>query len=431
MQEKFNFQKLVKKYHQRIAVVDGGRQYCFDEVYKRAKKISIEAHFAKPYVVLNAQNNMDFICKFLAVHLAECVPIVLTSQQSSEIAQLLDSIRGQWQWFTSQDTDLTINMIHTSDILFLGATSGTTGVAKIYQRNWQSWRLGFNCCRDVFDMNQYDGVMTTSAMNTSLGLHTLMLSLYMGKTFYCFNRHVSQRVDKDTIVFSVPTYLTTPYNHWSKQIGIKAVVSCGGILDNHLIKAWQMAHPKQQLYELYGSSETSLISWQKINQIKKQNNIGQLFPDVSISLTADQCIVVNSPYLFSGYLGHNPDVKLQVETDDVGYYDGEHLHLLSRKSDVINHGGNKIYPSEIEESLRSVTQDVIVFGVPDEIYGENIVAMVVTEQTEMMLKSHVAGCLPKYKWPVQYIFVNDIPVTAQQKKSRSKIVSDFIQGRWV
>ena len=103
---------------------------------------------------------------------------------------------------------------------------------------------------------------------------------------------------------------------------------------------------------------------------------------------------------------------------------------MGRKSDVINHGGNKIYPSEVEHVLSKLTKKVIVFGVPDLVYGENIVAMVVTNETELTLISHVASYLPKYKAPVRYIFVADIPKTPQQKISRALLTSDFMKGRW-
>lgn len=428
MSEVFDFKRLVAKFKQQPAVISDEKTYNYQELYMKAKTVFMTNTIVKDYIVLIARPNIDFICEFLAVHLMQRIPIVVTDDNNYQLAEQLQSIQGQWQWLAEPLQEVKVQQQQLNTLLFLGQTSGTTGTAKLYQRDWLSWKKGFDQCIDIFDMHNYEAIMTTSPIETSLGMHTLMLSLYSGKTFYCFDHHDQPKPLKPTLVFTVPTYLVHGYNHWANNIAIKGVVSCGGELNNELVQNW-LTHHHQTLYELYGSAETSLVSWQKIDDVKKQNDVGHLFPEVQISLTAQQRITVRSPYLFRGYLGQQHFI-LFVVMDDVGYFQDEHLYLLARKSDIINHGGNKIYPSEIEAVLRSVVNEVIVFGVPDAVYGENIIAIVVTKHTQGMLKKHVASCLPKYKWPIRYIFVNEIPRTKQQKISRTLLADYFIKGKW-
>ena len=429
MAEIFDFQKLTRKYKQRVAVMDNGQVYTYQNLYDSAKKIVDTDCIKAPYVVLIAKETREFISEFIASHLAGAIPIILTEQDVPNVTSLLKSLAGQWQWLAEPVSDEK-NSQPQVGMLFLGKTSGTTGNAKIYQRDWQSWRLGFERCFDVFDMKNDEIVMTTSTMATSLGMHTLLLSLYLGKTFYCFDRHQPMRLLKATIVYTVPTYLGLKDTSWADNANIRGIVSCGGELQNKLVKQWQINHPKHDLYELYGASETSLVSWQKMMQEKQPNDVGELFPAVTVQVDQKQRLIISSPYLFRGYVGcHDYPIKA-VMTDDVGYYQDHRLYVLARQSDIINHGGNKIYPSEVEHVLSELTKRVIVFGVPDLVYGENIVAMVVTNETEMTLISHVASCLPKYKAPVRYIFVDDIPKTPQQKISRALLTNDFMKGRW-
>ena len=277
MTEIFDFQKLTSKYKQRVAVMDNGQAYTYQNLYDSAKKI-VDTHCIKaPYVVLIAQDTREFIAEFIASHLAGAIPIILTEQDVPNVTSLLKSLAGQWQWLAEPVSDVE-NSQPQVGMLFLGKTSGTTGNAKIYQRDWQSWRLGFDRCFDVFDMKNDEIVMTTSPMATSLGMHTLLLSLYLGKTFYCYDRYQPMRLLKATIVYTVPTYLGLKDTSWADNANIRGIVSCGGELQNKLVKQWQVSHPKHELYELYGSSETSLVSWQKITQDKKPNNVGELFP---------------------------------------------------------------------------------------------------------------------------------------------------------
>ena len=64
---------------------------------------------------------------------------------------------------------------------------------------------------------------------------------------------------------------------------------------------------------------------------------------------------------------------------DIGYLDGDgYLFLCDRKSDVIISGGVNIYPAEIEAELtmHPAVADVAVFGIPDDEWGERVMAVV-------------------------------------------------------
>ncbi len=82
------------------------------------------------------------------------------------------------------------------------------------------------------------------------------------------------------------------------------------------------------------------------------------------------------------------------------------IHLLGRGSVCINSGGEKIFPEEVEEALKThaAVRDAVVVGVPHPTYGEQIVAVVepvegVTALNEAELIGHVKGRLAHYKAP--------------------------------
>ena len=90
------------------------------------------------------------------------------------------------------------------------------------------------------------------------------------------------------------------------------------------------------------------------------------------------------------------------------------VRLLGRGSQVINTGGEKVHPEEIEESLKSHDDvaDAAVVGVPDERFGQQIAAVVALEPGRSgnpdALDHHVREHLAGYKAPRRYVFVDSL-----------------------
>ncbi len=96
-------------------------------------------------------------------------------------------------------------------------------------------------------------------------------------------------------------------------------------------------------------------------------------------------IVGCGPITMTGYY-KRPDLTAQAIRDgwvysgDLGYMDDEgYLHLVDRKKDMIDSGGVKVYPRDIEEvaARHPEVREVVVFGIPDEKWGETPIAAVI------------------------------------------------------
>jgi fatty-acyl-CoA synthase len=89
------------------------------------------------------------------------------------------------------------------------------------------------------------------------------------------------------------------------------------------------------------------------------------------------------------------------------------LLLLGRGSQCINSGGEKIFPEEVEEALKThpSVEDALVFGVPDETWGQAVTAVVETREgtTEAELIAHVKRALAAYKAPKRIVFAAACP----------------------
>jgi acyl-CoA synthetase (AMP-forming)/AMP-acid ligase II len=116
-----------------------------------------------------------------------------------------------------------------------------------------------------------------------------------------------------------------------------------------------------------------------------------------------------------------------LDTGDLGYLDADgYLFLAGRSDDVINRGGEKIYPREIEEILLALpgVRSAAVVGVADEVLGERPVAYVVPEggavagELEELLRAACALRLPRHKRPSEFWLVDEMPLGPTGKISR-------------
>jgi acyl-CoA synthetase (AMP-forming)/AMP-acid ligase II len=150
-------------------------------------------------------------------------------------------------------------------------------------------------------------------------------------------------------------------------------------------------------------------------------------------------IWVRSPKLFAGYLD-DPGMNAAAfqpdgwfRTGDVGYLDEDgFLFLTGRRNELINRGGAKISPAEVDAALLAhpAVRAAATFGVPDERLGEDIVAAVVLEDSaavpSRILRAWLLDRLAPFKTPRRIWFVADLPRTASGKPQRRLLAERFL-----
>jgi len=122
---------------------------------------------------------------------------------------------------------------------------------------------------------------------------------------------------------------------------------------------------------------------------------------------------------------HTGDLAAKTEE---GYY-----KITGRLKDMIIRGGENIYPKEIEEFIYThpKVSDVQVIGVPDENYGEEIMACIILKEgedmTEQEMKDYIAASMARHKVPRYIAFVDAFPMNAAGKILKYKMREDAIE----
>lgn len=126
-----------------------------------------------------------------------------------------------------------------------------------------------------------------------------------------------------------------------------------------------------------------------------------------------------------------------LDTGDLGYLDADgFLFLAGRSDDVINRGGEKIYPREIEEILLAQpgVRSAVVIGAVDDILGERPVACIVPDggfqpaEIEAALTATCSVRLPRHKQPSAYCLVEELPLGPTGKISR-RLLKDLVTAQ--
>ena len=134
-----------------------------------------------------------------------------------------------------------------------------------------------------------------------------------------------------------------------------------------------------------------------------------------------ESIVIQGPSVTTGYR-NNPDANAQgfsdgwFRTGDQGVIDPDgYLRLTGRLKEIINRGGEKISPLEVDEVLTAhpAVAQALTFAVPHQKLGEEVAAALVLREgattTELEIREFVGQRLADFKVPRQVIFLDEIP----------------------
>ena len=203
------------------------------------------------------------------------------------------------------------------------------------------------------------------------------------------------------------------------------------------------------LNEFYGSTESGPVTYATSEDyLAKPGTVGRVIDDCRVEIidadgriaprgTVGEIAVVNTTYADFTYKNRGSDRdQLTVEdlilSGDIGVLDEEgYLFLKDRKKDMVISGGVNLYPAEIEDVLLQLenVSDGAVFGVPDEFFGERLVAAVALREEEPdaaeRLLAQLRMKLSSVKLPKQIHLLQDFPRSEAGKVSKHKLRAMF------
>jgi len=283
-------------------------------------------------------------------------------------------------------------------------------------------------------------------------------NLYFGSSSVIHRKFDPLRTFQDieryrvTNAFLVPTQLhQLIYSEERKQFdlsSLRVMVSGAAPLATATKEAILECFPGVELHELYGLTETGLITnLRPKDQLRKVRCAGQAFLNMEFKVVDDRDnplppgqvgeIVTRGSTVFDGYVGNEEATRLAwrdgwFHTGDLGKTDDEgFLYVVDRLKDMILSGGVNIYPKDIEDAIYTLSevQDVAVIGIPDELWGEAVHAVVVCRSgSSLTCDQVIATCgkiLASYQLPRSVEFRSELPRNPSGKLLKRMLREEF------
>lgn len=460
---------------QQAAVCIAGTTYSYGELIRGIKQAAtLIQRRGYRRQLLKAEKRIEFIYAYFGGHLAGVVNILVDPQATEEglqhIQQALEGhpaiaeeltkqINEDFPWdkiATGEESRLTLPKAEqTADLMF---TSGTTGVPKCVPLRHENI-LASACNINAYIGNQPgDKEVLALPLCHSFGLGRLRCQLINGGCVIILphfgnERKIVKALQEDGVVgfAMVPAawqYLkklcAEKFFAAARQLRYIEIGSAALPMEDKLLLASRL--PNTRICMHYGLTEASRSAFIDFRaDAGHLDTIGKPSPNTDIAiLTPDGTpspigevgeFAIRGRHVIKGYLNVSPEEShfgTYFRTGDLGYKDSSgYLHLTGRIKEIINTGGKKVSPQEVEDVICTFPGiiECACIGVPDTkgILGEIIEAHLVTAEGESLninnLQEYLRRKLESHKIPSQFhLRCTPLPRTLSGKLQRHKVI---------
>lgn len=355
--------------------------------------------------------------------------------------------------------------VDKNDVCNMQYTSGTTGFPKGVMLTHHNIVNNGKCIGDRMDLSTADRMMIQVPMFHCFGMVLAMTAtMTHGGTLLplpyfspkpalaCINNeHITAFHGVPTMFISLlehPDFEKTDFSYM--RTGIMAGSPCPISAMNDVINKMNMS----EITIVYGQTEASpgctMSSTDDLIEVRV-GTVGRALPEIECKIvdpeTGEDCedevtgeFVARGYNIMKGYY-KMPKATASAIDKDGWLHTGDlacrtkdgNYRITGRLKDMIIRGGENIYPKEIEEFIytHQKVSDVQVIGVPDEQYGEEIMACIILkdgeEMTEQEMKEYIATNMARHKVPRYISFVDSFPMNAAGKILKYKMREDAIE----
>ena len=412
-------------------------------------------------------SNYADMLRELAPELGHCAPGQLQSQRLPELKSVIrlgdEALAGLWRWqdflrFGDQvgNEELAQLQAHLSahDPINIQFTSGTTGRPKGATLSHHNILNNAVCVAELMNFSSQDRLVVPVPLYHCFGMVAGSLvcvsqgaaMILPGAAFDPGEALTAVQAERATALHGVPTMFIAELAHpdfdrfdlSTLRTGLMGGSPCPVEVMNAVIGRMHV----REMEIVYGMTETSPVATQTRWDTpveRRVGTVGQVHPHVEIKIidpASGETVALGTPGEFctKGYnvmLGYwnDPgqtaaaiDSAGWMHTGDLATLDEEgYARIVGRIKDMIIRGGENVYPREVEDFLYThpAIKDVQVIGVPDALFGEEVMAWIALRDgasaTEEGIRDFCRGQIAHYKIPRYIKFVTQFPMTVTGK----------------
>ncbi len=444
-------------------------------------------------VALCAPNSAEWLCAYFAVLKLGATAVTLSSQLSpQELALLiaharpravfaeadhvptLERLREQagLRWIIGPGGDrepgalvdaatepLAARERERDDVACVLYTGGTTGAPKGVMLSHENVNTAIHDVVRMEGSNQDDRALCFLPFNHVFGqMHIMNATVLSGGGLVLLPAFSLEGVlgaiagQGVTKLFAVPTVyvrLLQLEDLKARLGGVRYCFSAAASLAREHVLRWR-ERTGLSIHEAYGMTETASMVTYNHHRRHVVGSVGEPVGTTEVSIRDSEGralppgregeICIRGRNVMLGYLD-NPEATSEafrgdwLRSGDIGYLDQDgYLFIVDRLKDLIITGGENVYPREVEEVLyaREDVSQCAVIGLPDEEYGERVVAYLVmapgAEPDPVELKAFCKARLSSFKVPKQFVAAESLPTTPAGKILKRELRRALLQG---
>lgn len=418
----------------KAAIICEGRTLSYSllwqSIQEKASRLKAEGlRDGEPYVFVTTQDE-HFVVTYCAVHLCGAIAVPLEASMPQERQQQIrDEVNGK------------SSNCKCSDILY---TTGTTGQAKGVILSAEAWNANAENLTDRLGFSQEQLFIICGPLNHLGSLSKIYPTLMNGATLYIMEG--LKDLDAFFSVFELPyqkfaTFLVPSSIRMLLQVASKNLAAVASKIDfietgaapisQADMERLRQVLPSSRLFNTYASTETGIVCSYEFSKYGCEPGLlGKPMKHSSVRINEDGRVVCSGATIMSGYWGV-PELTAQVlinneiYTSDIGTINSQGmLRLQGRQGDVINVGGYKVNPTEVEDAVSDFEPiaDCICIPAQHILLGTVPKLLYVPKQGREVKPRNIAdflrGRLENYKIPLLYEAVENIKRTYNGKLDR-------------
>ncbi|MBW1618522.1 AMP-binding protein [Empedobacter falsenii] len=318
--------------------------------------------------------------------------------------------------FEQSIKDFLVEWFSDSEVM-IAHTSGSTGTPKEIILTKENMRKSANMTGKYLQLEKGNSALLVMPVTYIAGKLMLIRAVEIGLKLICMqptshislneiNRGISQNFTSIDFVALTPMQVENSLDFVSKCQ--KLII--GGAPLSEKVKQELFAF-ENEVYETYAMTETiTHIAFKQVANQKYTDaeQFFEAFDEVKISQDERGCLVIDTPY-----------DGLQVVTNDVvELIDQRKFNWIGRADNVINSGGIKLFPEQIENKLKSfINSEFYITSKADELLGQKLILVVEGEERSLDFSS---ADLTKYQQPKEIVFIDQFLRTESGKVKRQQ-----------
>jgi long-chain acyl-CoA synthetase len=332
-------------------------------------------------------------------------------------------------------------------------TSGTTDRPHPVARSHDHEIWNAQTYADIYDFGREDTALVAMPLSWVWGLSSSCLALLSAGATVVLHREFESAAAVDEIEASQVTLFAGTMSMFTAMLGslkqrprdlssLRHLYRGGEPLNNDVARQVEDL-TGLRLYDAYASTEASpVLAVDPVRDLAPpQGTAGRLVKGVKIRLVDESGAdvprgqageaIIGGRGIMLGYW-NEPDLTAARLTPDGWFRSGDLLiededgyyYVVGRSGDLIIRNGARVAPAEVESALTSLpgVRDAVATGIPDEEFGESIVAFVLLEPGTIVsvddVYAQLSGRIARYKIPSEIRFVDDLPMLRNAKRDR-------------